>query len=153
MAATAAAVLQPALVCGLTLLIVLCAARNGAAVFVRRLHTAALRSQHVRRLREAARRRVRRLTLDCVSPETVAEPLVTLPRKRRGSLHAGTLALAVDGPHSTICVLCLEGIAFDEFVRTLACAHVYHSSCLELWFQKTVEACKPCPLCRVSLDT
>ncbi|KAJ2816045.1 hypothetical protein IWW50_006632, partial [Coemansia erecta] len=48
--------------------------------------------------------------------------------------------LWVDSP---VCVICLESFVEDSLVRSLACAHVFHSECIDKWLLK--RSCR-CPL-------
>lgn len=42
------------------------------------------------------------------------------------------------------CSICIEPFEQDELVSALSCGHLYHSSCINEWLQKTLH----CPLCR-----
>lgn len=42
------------------------------------------------------------------------------------------------------CSICLAVFEPDDLVSTLSCGHLYHSSCISEWLQKTLQ----CPLCR-----
>ncbi len=42
------------------------------------------------------------------------------------------------------CSICLSVFEPDDLVSTLSCGHLYHSSCISEWLQKTLH----CPLCR-----
>ncbi|XP_010936897.1 E3 ubiquitin-protein ligase RHA2A [Elaeis guineensis] len=46
------------------------------------------------------------------------------------------------------CVVCLCGLADGDRVRRLACCHVFHSKCLDGWFDQMNLSC---PLCRSPL--
>ncbi|XP_008777196.1 E3 ubiquitin-protein ligase RHA2A-like [Phoenix dactylifera] len=46
------------------------------------------------------------------------------------------------------CVVCLCGLADGDRVRRLACCHVFHSECLDGWFDQRNLSC---PLCRSPL--
>ncbi|RFU24902.1 hypothetical protein B7463_g11432, partial [Scytalidium lignicola] len=44
-----------------------------------------------------------------------------------------------------VCVICLEVLVDQDDVRQLKCKHVFHSTCIDSWFQKyRVD----CPLCK-----
>ncbi|KAJ9419125.1 hypothetical protein QL093DRAFT_2354544 [Fusarium oxysporum] len=57
---------------------------------------------------------------------------------------------AGSGEHSTwprrqvVCVICLEVMAGSDIVRRLSCGHVFHSSCITLWYLRQHYTC---PLC------
>jgi Ring finger domain len=100
------------------------AARRALASLRAALHASARRSQQLRGSRAAAARRALRRALDVGSPETVCDA-------------------------APPCAVCLERIATGQLVRTLACAHVFHSACVErLWASA---ARRTCPLCRLPL--
>ncbi|PJF20136.1 hypothetical protein PSACC_00049 [Paramicrosporidium saccamoebae] len=42
------------------------------------------------------------------------------------------------------CPICLADYQNEELVRTLPCAHSYHTECIDTW----LSACNNCPLCR-----
>lgn len=47
------------------------------------------------------------------------------------------------------CSVCWETFQVDEFVRKLACDHLYHTPCIEPWLQLH----GTCPICRKTLHT
>jgi hypothetical protein len=68
-----------------------------------------------------------------------------------GSLEKNTEAATLDDPglvENPACSICLD--EFDDqtpFVKTKACAHLFHTSCLGNWLQVN----RTCPLCREDL--
>ncbi|KAH8896180.1 hypothetical protein GQ53DRAFT_640025 [Thozetella sp. PMI_491] len=44
-------------------------------------------------------------------------------------------------------VICLEPMLDGEMVRLLPCGHVFHSSCITLWYLRHHPTC---PMCKVS---
>ncbi|KAJ2503339.1 hypothetical protein GGH96_000360 [Coemansia sp. RSA 1972] len=45
---------------------------------------------------------------------------------------------------SPVCAICLDLFVEQSLVRSLACAHVFHSECIDKWLLK--RSCR-CPLC------
>ncbi|KAJ2666206.1 hypothetical protein IW148_001135 [Coemansia sp. RSA 1199] len=45
---------------------------------------------------------------------------------------------------SPVCAICLDSFVEQSLVRSLACAHVFHSECIDKWLLK--RSCR-CPLC------
>ena len=41
------------------------------------------------------------------------------------------------------CIICLEKIDFQQKITMIKCGHMYHTSCINKWFEKK----KCCPLC------
>ncbi|CAN8316406.1 unnamed protein product [Cochlearia groenlandica] len=51
--------------------------------------------------------------------------------------------------HGMECAICLSEFSDEDTVRLITvCGHVFHSSCIDLWF----ELHKTCPFCRCELD-
>ena len=48
----------------------------------------------------------------------------------------------------TNCSICLEEFKFNAFIKILQCKHMFHSSCIEEWYQ----AKSFCPLCKSSMS-
>ena len=46
------------------------------------------------------------------------------------------------------CAICLEDVAEGEVVRSLPCLHSYHGSCVDRWFEHSVE----CPVCKCDVN-
>ncbi|XP_051146225.1 E3 ubiquitin-protein ligase RHA2A-like [Andrographis paniculata] len=51
------------------------------------------------------------------------------------------------GPEA-VCVVCLNRMGDGEYVRKLACCHVFHKDCFEGWLERLKF---DCPLCRAPL--
>lgn len=45
------------------------------------------------------------------------------------------------------CMICMEGFANGDELRTLPCLHRYHTACIDEWLGRS----KECPICRVDL--
>jgi hypothetical protein len=43
------------------------------------------------------------------------------------------------------CIICLNQFEKGQSLTLLKCGHIYHKSCLELWFNKK----RTCPLCDI----
>lgn len=46
------------------------------------------------------------------------------------------------------CIICLNEFDLGQSLTLLKCKHIYHKSCLELWFDKK----RTCPLCNISIE-
>ncbi|KAM5511624.1 ring finger domain-containing protein [Fusarium oxysporum f. sp. phaseoli] len=51
-----------------------------------------------------------------------------------------------------ICAICLEAIADSDIIRWLPCRHIFHSSCLTLWYLRRHYACPLCVSRYVTLE-
>ncbi|KAK3129181.1 hypothetical protein QOZ80_6BG0473210 [Eleusine coracana subsp. coracana] len=59
---------------------------------------------------------------------------------------AASCVSTADGTSSAgDCTVCLSAIAEGDRVRTLACRHAFHATCLDGWFDQSMLSC---PLCR-----
>lgn len=45
------------------------------------------------------------------------------------------------------CSICLENFKYKDKVSVLPCNHIYHRSCISLWYNKD----NSCPLCRINI--
>ena len=45
------------------------------------------------------------------------------------------------------CIICLNEIDRGQSLTLLKCGHIYHKSCLEMWFYKK----RVCPLCDIEI--
>lgn len=55
------------------------------------------------------------------------------------------VAIKIDAPLNSVCVICLEAFKIGDEVRELPCHHEYHTMCIDPWLtSKSAE----CPLCK-----
>ena len=54
------------------------------------------------------------------------------------------IAFNQDEAKADSCSICMESFKAKELVAILSCTHLYHSWCINDWFQKKIT----CPLCR-----
>eukprot|EP00493_Phyllostaurus_siculus_P022305 UN22637 len=45
------------------------------------------------------------------------------------------------------CAICLEEYESNHEVRRLPCGHVFHTECVDIWFDSSIN----CPLCKTSI--
>ncbi|KAJ2299242.1 hypothetical protein IWW55_004242 [Coemansia sp. RSA 2706] len=72
-----------------------------------------------------------------------AGELDLLPEVRYGEYSEKAHVIDVEGG-ADVCAICLELFASEARVRGLACAHVFHSDCIDKWLLKRSSRC---PLC------
>ncbi len=45
------------------------------------------------------------------------------------------------------CCICLNGIDKGQSIKLLKCNHIYHTSCIEMWFKRK----RVCPVCNIAI--
>lgn len=51
---------------------------------------------------------------------------------------------------NTTCIICLDDFQDQDQIRLLSCQHIFHSPCIQEWFNKCHHQLEPpyCPICR-----
>lgn len=97
----------------------------------------------------------------CVSVPIIIKFLIYIRRKKRARITASPenkKRLMLEKLYPTVryskshqftnCSICLEEFKSSSFIKILQCAHIFHSSCIEEWYQ----AKSFCPLCKSSMS-
>ena len=84
------------------------------------------------------------LTLMTAGVINLPEPVVISPSSETLA-HASDI-LTASADHSSIqCIVCLEHLVAGQELRKMRfCQHIFHRSCIDTWFERTVR----CPICR-----
>ena len=49
------------------------------------------------------------------------------------------------------CVICINKIESNEYIRKLKCNHLFHKKCVDNWLKKNIDN-PSCPLCRIKIQ-
>ena len=74
--------------------------------------------------------------------QALQEPVVVAPTEQQV---AAATAIEIVADEDEVCAICQEGMASGTEARSLnACDHMFHTGCIDTWFQRNVR----CPVCR-----
>jgi hypothetical protein len=74
--------------------------------------------------------------------QALQEPVIVAPTEQQV---AAATAIEIVADDDEVCAICQEGMASGTEARSLnACDHMFHTGCIDTWFQRNVR----CPVCR-----